>query len=132
MTTAGGYALIAGSSQKDLGFKYIEVALSEPILGKIAASMNYPAVDYVSDDTLESFAVDIYGEDVASKHFSLVGEFRDANEQYGIMAPIITNQPSMEKVVQGAMVKLTNGEIDAETCYNEIKQGIDEIKAQTA
>lgn len=132
MTTAGGYALIAGSSQKDLGFKYIEVALSEPILGKIAASMNYPAVDYVSDDTLESFAVDIYGEDVASKHISLVGEFRDANEQYGIMAPIITNQPSMEKVVQGAMVKLTNGEIDAETCYNEIKQGIDEIKAQTA
>ena len=47
--------------------------------------MNYPAVDYVSDDTLESFAVDIYGEDVASKHISLVGEFRDANEQYGIM-----------------------------------------------
>ena len=48
------------------------------------------------------------------------------------MKPPITNQPSMEKVVQGAMVKLTNGEIDAETCYNEIKQDIDEIKAQTA
>lgn len=132
MTTAGGYALIAGSSQKDLGFKYIEVALSEPILGKIAASMNYPAVDYVTDDTLETFAIDIYGEDVAAKHISLVNEFKAANQEFGITAPIITNQPSMEKVVQGAMVKLTNGEIDVETCYNEIKQGIDEIKAQTA
>ncbi len=40
MTTAGGYALIADSIKRSLGLKYIEVALSEPILGKIAASMN--------------------------------------------------------------------------------------------
>ena len=59
-------------------------------------------------------------------------EFKEINQNYGITAPIITNQPSMEKVVQGAMVKLTNGQIDVETCYNEIKQGIDDIKASVS
>lgn len=132
MTTAGGYALIAGSDQKEAGWKYIEVALSEQVLGKIAASMNVCAVDYIPEKTIEDFAVDIYGQDIAAKHINLVKEFKEINQKYGITAPTITNQPSMEKVVQGAMVKLTNGQIDAETCYNEIKQGIDDIKASVS
>ena len=31
--------------------------------------------------------------------------------------------------MQGAIIKLTNGEVNAEQAYEEIKEGIDEVKA---
>lgn len=132
MVGTNGYAMIAGSTQKDAAWAFIETALSEPILGKLAGSMNVAAVNYLSDETLVKYA-DIayaqYGENVGAKHIELMKQFQAAADEYGTPMPKILGQPAMEKVVQGAIVKLTNGEIDAAAAYDEIKQGIDEVKA---
>ena len=107
--------------------------MSEPILGKLAGSMNVSAVNYISDETLVKYA-DIayaqYGAEIGAKHIALMNQFKTAAATYGIPMPKIVGQAAMEKVVQGAIVKLTNGETDAAGAYAEIKMGIDEIKAE--
>ena len=132
MVGTNGYAMIAGSTQKEAAWAFIETAMSEPILGKLAGSMNVSAVNYLSDETLikyASVAYDQYGEGVGEKHIALMNQFKEAADQYGIPMPKILGQASMEKVVQGAIIKLTNGEVNAEQAYEEIKEGIDEVKA---
>lgn len=133
MVGTNGYAMIAGSTQKEAAWAFIETAMSEPILGKLAGSMNVSAVNYISDETLVKYA-DIayaqYGAEIGTKHIALMNQFKTAAATYGIPMPKIVGQAAMEKVVQGALVKLTNGEIDAAAAYDEIKLGIDEIKAE--
>ncbi len=131
MVGTNGYAMIAGSSQKEAAWAFIETALSEPILGKLAGSMNVSAVNYLTDETLVKYAniaYEQYGENVGEKHIALMKQFQAAADQYGKPMPKILGQAAMEKVVQGAIVKLTNGEINAATAYDEIKKGIDEVK----
>lgn len=132
MVGTNGYAMIAGSTQKEAAWAFIETAMSEPVLGKLAGSMNVGAVNYLSDDTLVKYAdvaYEKYGADVGAKHIALMKQFKAAAEEYGTPMPKILGQPAMEKVVQGAIVKLTNGEIDAAAAYDEIKKGIDEVVA---
>ena len=62
-------------------------------------------------------------------YYAKITEDLSGNETYGTPMPKILGQPAMEKVVQGAIVKLTNGEIDAAAAYDEIKKGIDEVVA---
>ena len=132
MVGTNGYAMIAGSTQKEAAWAFIETAMSEPILGKLAGSMNVAAVNYLSNETLVKYA-DIayaqYGENVGAKHIALMKQFQAAADEFGTPMPKILGQPAMEKVVQGAIVKLTNGEINAAAAYDEIKRGIDEVKA---
>ena len=126
------YAMFAGSSQKEAAWAFIETALSEPILGKLAGSMNVSAVDYISDETLVEWAnkaYEAYGADIGAKHIALMNEFKATADANGIPMPTILGQSAMEKVVQGAIVKLTNGECTVEEAYDEIKAGIDEVKA---
>lgn len=126
------YAMFAGSTQKEAAWAFIETALSEPILGKLAGSMNVSAVDYVSDETLVEWAntaYAAYGDDIGAKHIALMNQFKAAADNYGIPMPTILGQSAMEKVVQGAIVKLTNGECTVEEAYDEIKAGIEEVKA---
>lgn len=132
MVGTNGYAMIAGSTQKEAAWAFIETAMSEPVLGKLAGSMNVGAVNYLSDNTLVKYAniaYEKYGADVGAKHIALMKQFKAAAETYGMPMPKILGQPAMEKVVQGAIVKLTNGEIDAAAAYDEIKKGIDEVVA---
>ena len=132
MVGTNGYAMIAGSSQKEAAWAFIETAMSEPVLGKLAGSMNVAAVNYLSEETLVKYAniaYAQYGENVGQKHIELMKQFQAAADQYGTPMPKILGQAAMEKVVQGTLVKLTNGEIDAATAYDEIKKGIDEVKA---
>jgi len=89
-------------------------------------------VNYLSDDTLVKYAniaYAQYGDQVGTKHIELMKQFKALAEQYGTPMPKMLGQAAMEKVVQGAIVKLTNGEIDAAAAYDEIKKGIDEVKA---
>lgn len=131
MVGTNGYAMIAGSTQKEAAWAFIETAMSEPILGKLAGSMNVSAVNYVSDETLVKYA-DIayskYGEGVGAAHIALMKEFQANADAYGVPMPAILGQPSMEKVVQGALVKLIDGDITVEQAYDEIKKGINEVK----
>ena len=132
MVGSCAYAMFAGSTQKEAAWAFIETALSEPILGKLAGSMNVSAVDYVSDETLVEWAntaYAAYGDDIGAKHIALMNQFKAAADNYGIPMPTILGQSAMEKVVQGAIVKLTNGECTVEEAYDEIKAGIEEVKA---
>lgn len=130
MVGSNGYAMFAGSEQKEATWKFIEVAFSEPVLGKLSGSLNVPAVNYLSDETLLKYAKIAYGDEVGEAHIKLVKQFQDAANQYGIPMPAILGQPAMEKVMQGAIVKLTSSDMTAEQAYDEIKKGIDEVKAQ--
>lgn len=131
MVGSCAYAMISGSEQKEAAWAFIEAAMSEPVLGKLAGSMNVSAVNYISDETLIKYAdvaYESYGPEVGAEHVALMNEFKAAADVYGVPMPAILGQPSMEKVVQGTLVKLTNGEITAEQAYDEIKTGIDEVK----
>jgi ABC-type glycerol-3-phosphate transport system substrate-binding protein len=130
MVGSNGYSIIAGSTQKEAAWKFIEVALSEPILGKLCGSLNVPAVNYLPDDTLLKYAKIAYGDDVGEQHIALVKEFQAAADKYGVPMPSILGQSAMEKVVQGAIVKMINNSMTPEQAYDEIKKGIDEVKAQ--
>lgn len=131
MVGTNGYAMIAGSQYKDATWAFIEVAMSEPILGKLCGSLNAPAVTYLSDEVLAKYA-DIaygsYGEGVGEKHIRLVKEFQTAASEYGVPMPAILGQVSMQKPIQEAIIKLNNGECSVEEAYEIIKTGIDEIK----
>jgi len=130
MVGSNGYAMIAGSTQKEAAWKFIEVALSEPILGKLTGSLNVPAVNYLSDDVLLKYAKLAYGDDVGAQHIALVKEFQAAANTMGVPMPAILGQSAMEKVVQGAIVKLVSTSMTPEQAYDEIKKGIDAVKAQ--
>lgn len=129
MVGSNGYAMIAGSTQKEAAWKFIEVALSEPILGKLCGSLNVPAVNYLSDDTLLKYAKIAYGDEVGAEHIALVKQFQAAADKYGVPMPSILGQSSMEKVVQGAIVKMIAGSETPDQAYAEIKKGIDAVKA---
>lgn len=132
MVGSNSYAMIAGSKQKEAAWKYIEVAMSEPYLAKMCASLNVPAVDYISDETLNKDATEAYskyGSDIGKKHMELMKSFKSAADQYGVPMPSILGQPAMEKVVQGALLKVIDGSMTPEAAYDEIKKGIDDVKA---
>lgn len=132
MIGGNAYAMFAGSTQKEAAWAFIEVAMSPEIVGKLCGSMNAAAVDYIAEDILVEWADKAYasyGENVGAQHVALIAEFQAAANEVGIPMPTITGQSAMEKVVQGALVKLINGEITVEAAYDEIKAGIEEVKA---
>lgn len=132
MIGGNAYAMFKGSTQKEAAWAFIEVAMSPEIVGKLCGSMNAAAVDYIPEETLVEWAdkaYSSYGEDIGAKHVALIAEFSEAADEVGIPMPTIAGQSAMEKVVQGALVKLINGEITVEAAYDEIKAGIDEVKA---
>ena len=131
MVGACGYAMFAGSTQKDAAWAFIETAISPDILGKLAGSMNVSAVDYLSEETLVEWATKAYeshGADIGAKHIALMGQFQEKANEYGVPMPTILGQSAMEKVVQGAIVKLTNNQCTVEEAYEEIRSGIQEVK----
>ncbi|MHB8063945.1 MAG: extracellular solute-binding protein [Ruminiclostridium sp.] len=130
MVGSNGYAMMAGSTQKEAAWKFIEVALSEPILGKLCGSLNVPAVNYLSDEVLLKYAKVAYGDDVGAQHIELVKAFQAAADKMGVPMPAILGQSAMEKVLQGAIVKLTSDSVSPEQAYQEIKKGIDAVKEQ--
>ena len=132
MVGSNAYAIVAGSKQKEAAWKFIEVALSEPVLGKLCGSLNIPAVNYISDATLKKYAeqeFSKYGSEVGDKHITLMKEFQKAANEYGVPMPSIVGQPAMEKVVQGALVKVIDGSLSPAQAYDQIKKGIDQVKA---
>lgn len=130
MVGASGYSILAGSKNKEAAWKFIEAAMDESVLGKLSASINAPAVTYISDDILLKNAKAAYGDDVGEKHIKLLKEFQQAAQQYGVRQPSILGQAAMAKTLQSAIVKLTNGELTPEQAYDQIKSGIDDVKAQ--
>ena len=131
MVGSCGYAMFAGSSQKDAAWAFIETAISPDILGKLAGSMNVSAVDYLSEETLVEWATkadESHGADIGSKHIALMSQFQEKANEYGVPMPTILGQSAMEKVVQGAIVKLTNNQCTVEEAYEEIRSGIQEVK----
>ncbi len=132
MVGSCGYAMFAGSTQKEAAWAFIETAISPDVLGKLAGSMNVSAVDYLSEETLVEWTTKAYashGDDIGAKHIALMSQFQEKANEYGIPMPTILGQSAMEKVVQGAIVKLTNNGCTVEEAYDEIKAGIEEVKA---
>jgi multiple sugar transport system substrate-binding protein len=127
MVGTNAYAMMAGSTQKEAAWKFIEVAMSEPILGKLCGSLNVPAVNYLPEDTLLKYAKVAYGDEVGTEHIALVKEFQAAADSFGVPMPAILGQSAMEKVLQGAIVKLVGGSVTPEQAYVEIKKGIDAV-----
>ena len=128
MVGAVGYSILAGSENKEAAWKFIEAAMDSSVLSKLAGSINAPAVTYLPDDKLLESAKKAYGDDVGQKHIKMVKEFQDAAKKYGVRQPSIIGQPAMAKVLQSAIVKLTNKEITPEQAYELIKTGINEVK----
>jgi len=75
-----------------------------------------------------SWAQKIY-PDCAADHARLMGEFSAAIDKYGVAMPRIVGQKAMEKVVQGSLVKMMSKQITPEQAYEEIKVGIEQVKA---
>lgn len=130
MVGAVGYSIMAGSKNKEAAWKFIESAMDADVLAKLAGSINAPAVTYIPDDALLQNAKAAYGDDVGAKHIKLVKEFQKAAQEYGVRQPSILGQSAMAKVLQSAIVNMTNGELTPEQAYDQIKSGIEHVKEQ--
>jgi len=128
MVGASGYAMFKGSTQKDAAWKAMETIFSDEVLGKWAGSLGLPAAKYITSDMMLSWAQKIY-PDCAADHARLMGEFSAAIDKYGVAMPRIVGQKAMEKVVQGSLVKMMSKQITPEQAYEEIKVGIEQVKA---
>jgi len=131
MVGASGIALIKGSSQKEAAWKTLEIIMSPEILGEWAANLGVCAKKTITEEQMEEFVKQAY-PNVYKEHQRLISQFVAAANEYGVPMPKILGQPQMEIVVQGAFNKMLNKEITPEQAYEEIKAGIDKVKADLA
>ncbi|WP_163182675.1 hypothetical protein [Neobacillus sedimentimangrovi] len=103
--------------------------MSPEILGLWCGTINASAGTYVDSSILEEAAKNVY-PDVYKQHSALNEKWSQLADRYGIPMPAILGQQAMEKVVQGALIKLTEGKVTPEEAYKEIRSGIEKIKDQ--
>jgi multiple sugar transport system substrate-binding protein len=124
-----GVSMLKGSKNKEAAWKVIEELMSPDVLGLWGGSINASAGTYVSPAILEDAAKTVYPE-VYKQHLALNEKWTKLASEYGTPVPSILGQQPMEKVVQDALVKLTNGDATPEQAYDEIKSGIEKVKEQ--
>lgn len=128
MVGAVGFSIIKGSKNKEAAWKVLEIIMSPGILGKWAGSMHVPAVNYLTKDKMEEGAKAAY-PNAWQEHLAIVEGFKNIADKYGVQMPKILGQPQMEKVVQGAMIKMIDKKLTPEQTYDEIRKGIEQVKA---
>jgi ABC-type sugar transport system, periplasmic component len=127
MTGTAGFSIIKGSNQKEAAWKVIETMFTIPILGKWSVALAVPCVNYIDSATIESAAQKVYPE-VYKDHLRLINDFMKI-DKVSIPEPQLIAREPMEKVVQGAVVKMLDGKLTAEQAYGEIKKGIEQVRA---
>jgi len=123
-----GMSIIKGSENKEAAWKVIEIIMSPEILGQWGGALHSCAGTYVDSAILENASKKVYPE-VYKQHTVMIGKWSNLAAEYGIPIPKILGQAQMEVVLQGAIVKMLDGEITVDKAYNEIKTGIEKVKA---
>ncbi len=131
MVGSAGISIIKGSTQKEAAWKVVEIIMSPAILGEWAGNLGVSAKKTITSADTDPHVKAAYPT-VADEHQRLIAEFQKAADTYGVPMPKILGQPQMEIVVQGAMVKMLDKKITPEQAYDEIKKGIDNVKAELA
>lgn len=129
MVGSVGMSILKGSKNKQAAWKVIEELMSPEILGEWGGAINVSAGTYVDQAILEKAAQKAYPQ-VYKQHTALNKQWSELASKYGVPMPKILGQQPMEKVVQDSLIKLTTGTSTPEQAYEEIRSGIEKIKAQ--
>jgi multiple sugar transport system substrate-binding protein len=129
MVGAAGIAIIKGSTQKDAAWKVMEVIMSPEILGEWAGNLGVCAKKTITKEDMEPYVKEAYPA-AYEQHQTLMEQFQNAADEYGVAMPKILGQPQMEIVVQGALHKMLDKKITPEQAYDEIREGIERVKAE--
>ena len=131
MVGSAGISIIKGSTQKEAAWKVMEIIMSPTILGEWAGNLGISAKKTITAEHTEPYIKEAYPT-VSAQHQKIISQFQNAADEYGVPMPKILGQPQMEIVVQGALVKMLDNKITPEQAYDEIKIGIDKVKADLA
>jgi ABC-type glycerol-3-phosphate transport system substrate-binding protein len=128
MVGAVGMSIIKGSENKEAAWKVIEIIMTPEILGQWGGALHSCAGTYVDSAILENASKKVYPE-VYKQHTAMIKKWSNLAVEYGIPIPKILGQAQMEVVLQGAMIKMLDGEITVIETYNIIRTGIEKVKA---
>ncbi|TCL74151.1 ABC-type glycerol-3-phosphate transport system substrate-binding protein [Hydrogenispora ethanolica] len=127
MVANAGFAMIKGSKQKEAAWKVMEVLNSKQLAARLGGAINLPASTKADKKVLNEVAKQTYPQSYQG-HLTVLKDFSEIAKKYGVPQPRIYGQPQMELVVQGALVRLTNGELTPAAAYDEIRKGIQRVK----